>query len=173
MEGRPPRGSEDQTGRRSLTEHPSRTLGTRSNSIRDPSETYSPRSRNSCFTCFRCFFVSPGNTSCTSDDGGTISFEVILLAAPSVEIDTPDVDRSMRFCSAICCWSQPTSSCLDTVRPSHHQRCKIEISGFNLRSYSVPLRMLLTLNAACSRRPLDRGRGYTVNKIPSLTQISL
>jgi hypothetical protein len=126
--------------------------------------THEPRSKNSCFTRFRCFFASTGNMSWTSEVGEAVSFVGLIgifPGIPSGNTGTPEVDKSMRVCSAICCWSQPTSSCLDTNALIQLLANTQRVNA--LHSYSVPLRMLFTLKAACSRRPAVRGRGYTVN----------
>jgi hypothetical protein len=54
-------------------------------------------------SCFRCFLVSPGSNSCTSEEAGaSLVDKTVGERWMSDWIEMPDVDKSTRFCSAIC-----------------------------------------------------------------------
>ena len=89
---------------------------------------WSPLSKNICFTCLRCFFVSPGRSNWTSERLGVSLFSVTFCDWNTSECtDTPDVDRSTRFCSVICCCRWLTSSCRETEKQWLDKRkiCKV------------------------------------------------
>ena len=111
-----------------------------------PIGKFSPFSRNICLVCFRCLRESPGSTSRTSGIGpdgldrtGPCEFSKRVV---------PDVSASTRFCSRICSWSHGTSSGLETTIERKFVTTLLRITELNDQpSYSVPLRILLILNA--------------------------